>query len=199
MQKTLKYLAIIITAALLLFAAYFISNYSFLPKKQIITDSTVVLEKVNKVMKLVTVEGNFSQLHKHEEFYSYNISPLRKKALINVKAKVLVGYDLEKLNMEIDESSRTIYIDNFPEPEILSIDDDLEYFDITEGLFTSFSKDDYTAIQKEAKKIIYKSVEESNLFDRSREQKEDMIDLLKLTLNSVGWELKTSKVIPILD
>ena len=170
MLKYLKYIAFIILTSALIYIAYLFSQGQFLRKKHIITDSTVVLEKVNKVLKLVTVEANFSELHKHEEFYSYNISPLRKKALIHVKAKVLVGYDLEKLNMEIDEKSRSIYIDAFPEPEILSIDDDIEYYDITEGLFTSFSKEDYTAIQKEAKNKINESVNQSNLFQKSQEQ-----------------------------
>jgi len=164
-----------------------------MPKKQVITDSTVVLEKVQKVLKLVTVEGSFSEIHKHEEFYGYNISPLRKKALIRVNAKVLVGYDLEKLNMEIDEKARTIFIDAFPDPEILSMDDEVEYYDISEGLFTSFSKEDYTSIQKEAENIITQNVLKSNLFEKSNAQKEDMIGLLELSLHSVGWKLEINK------
>ncbi|MDA9773341.1 DUF4230 domain-containing protein [Saprospiraceae bacterium] len=189
MTKTLKYLAIILVVGFLVYGGYVFSTSNFLPKKHIITDSTVVLEKVSKVLKLVTVEGNFSEIHKHEEFYGYNISPLRKKALIRVNAKVLVGYDLEKMNIEIDEQNRTFYIDKFPEAEILSMDDEIEYYDISEGLFTSFSKEDYTSIQKEAEKIITKSVATSDLFERSNEQKDDMIALLELSLNSIGWKL----------
>lgn len=190
MRKTLKYILGLAIVALFVFLVYAISTKQFLPQKHIITDSTVVLEKVTKVLKLVTIEGNFSEIHKHEEFYGYNISPLRKKALIRVNAKVLVGYDLEKMGIEIDESSRTFYLKSFPEAEILSMDDQIEYYDISEGLFTSFSKEDYTSIQKEAEKIILESVLTSDLYERSNEQKDDMISMLRMTLNSVGWKLK---------
>ena len=70
MLKYLKYIAFIILTSALIYIAYLFSQGQFLRKKHIITDSTVVLEKVNKVLKLVTVEANFSELHKHEEFYN---------------------------------------------------------------------------------------------------------------------------------
>ena len=199
MSKTIRNIAIIIALCLLGYLIYLFSIFTFIPQKHIIKDSTVVLEKITKVMKLVTVEGQFSEIHKHEEFYAYNISPFRKKALIRVNAKVMVGYDLDKLNLEIDEAARTVSIEEFPPAELLSVDDEVEYYDITEGMFTSFSKEDYTAIQKEAESIIRRSVDESDLFKKSNEQREDMISMLKLTLNSIGWDLKIKSQNPILD
>ena len=126
-------------------------------------------------------------------FVCYDISPLRKKALIRVNAKVLVGYDLEKMNMQIDEKARTLYLDAFPDPELLSVDDDIEYYDVSEGLFTSFSTSDYNALQKIAKAKIVEVTESSGLFEKAAEQKSDMLDLLELTLESIGWELKVKQ------
>ena len=160
-----------------------------IPKRHTIESSTIVLEKINKVLKLVTVEGQFSDISKHEEYYGYNISPLRKKTLIRVNAKVLVGYDLDKVEMKIDEGAREIYIDQFPNPEIISLDDDVEYYDISEGLFVSFTKEDYTAIQKKAKKDIEEVALESGLIESAIEQKEELISMIELTLNSIGWKL----------
>lgn len=176
-----------ITLTALLVLVYF--NYYVKPQKNIVTDSTVVMEKVNKVLKLVTVEGYFSEIHKHTEYYGYDISPLRKKALVRVNAKVLVGYDLKKLNLQIDEKNRRIYIDKIPAAEFLSIDDEVEYYDVSEGLFTSFSPEDYNSIQKIAKQKIEEAAEESGLLAEANKNKDELLDILGLTLNSIGWEI----------
>ena len=65
----------------------------------------------------------------------------------------------------------------------------MEYYDISEGLFVSFSKEDYTSIQKKAKKDIEQIALESGLINSAEEQKEDLISMLHLTLNNIGWEL----------
>ncbi len=185
-------ISILLTALLAAGVYIYVKDY-LLPKRYVVEDSTVVMEKVQKVLKLVTVEGQFSEIHKHSEYYGYDISPLRKKALIRVNAKVLVGYDLEKMNMQIDEKARTLYLDAFPDPELLSVDDDIEYYDVSEGLFTSFSTSDYNALQKIAKAKIVEVTESSGLFEKAAEQKSDMLDLLELTLESIGWELKVKQ------
>jgi hypothetical protein len=104
-----------------------------------------------------------------------------------------VGYDLEKMDLVLDETNRTIYLDKFPDPEILSLNDDVEYYDISEGLFVSFSKEDYTAIQKKAKKDIEQIALDNGLIERAMEQEEDLIDMLTLTLNNIGWDLVIAK------
>ena len=165
----------------------------YIPKKHVVESSTIVLEKIDQVLKLVTLEGEYSDLSSHEEYYGYNISPFRKKTLVRVVAKVLVGYDLEKMELILDETERTVYLDNFPEPEILSLDDDVEYYDISEGLFVSFSKEDYTAIQKKAKKDIEEIAINSGLLEKAKEHEEDLINMLGLTLNGIGWNLVIDK------
>lgn len=199
-MKTLK--SILIGAFALSFLACLIYIYAqeiLIPKRYVVEDSTIVLEKINKVLKLVAVEGQFSEIDEHEEWYGYNISPFRKKTLIRINAKVLVGFDLEKMNMQIDEKSRTIYIDAFPSPEILSMDDDIEYYDITEGLFTSFSKDDYTAIQKKAEIKIKEIAASSGLIEKAEEQKEDILSLLELSLEKIGWQLRIKEAAKSLE
>lgn len=190
MKKIKSILFIAITISLICSLSYIYFFKIFQVQKHVIQDSTVVLEKINNVLKLVTVEGNFSEIFKHEEFYGYNISPLRKIALIRVKAKVLIGYDLEKINMEIDEKSRTIHVDFFPKPEILSLEDEIEYYDISEGLFTSFSPEDYNSLQKIAKNKIREVAKESNLLHRAEMQKAELFSILNLTLRDLGWNLK---------
>lgn len=193
MSKVKSFIVFILIASFLTALSFIYFKEYIVPKRYIVQDSTIVMEKVNKVLKLVTVEGNFSEIHKHTEFYGVDFSPFRKKALIRINAKVLVGYDLEKINMEIDEASRTIFIAKFPEPDILSIEDNIEYYDITEGMFTSFSNSDYNSFQKIGKEKIREVAKKSKLIETAAEQKNDMLEILNATLNSIGWKLVTKE------
>ncbi len=188
MKSFKNILIILLSIGLLGTLVYIYFTQIKIPRSHVVESSTIVLEKIEKVLKLVTLEGEYSELSKHEEYYAYNISPLRKKTLIRVNAKVLVGYDLEKMDFVMDEKNRSIIIDKFPEPEILSLDDDVEYYDISEGLFVSFTKEDYTAIQKKAKKDIEEIATNSGLIEKAKEQEQELIDMLTVTLNSIGWD-----------
>ena len=90
MKFARNFLVTLLLAALLVAGGYIYVKEILVPRRHVVQDSTVVMEKVQKVLKLVTVEGQFSEIHQHSEYYGYDISPLRKKALIRVKAKVLV-------------------------------------------------------------------------------------------------------------
>ncbi len=193
MKSIKNFLIIALLIGFISCLGYIYVKQILIPKRHIVESSTTVLEKIEKVLKLVTLEGEYSHLSKHEEYYRYDISPLRKKTLIRINARVLVGYDLEKMDLVLDETNRTIYLDKFPDPEILSLNDDVEYYDISEGLFVSFSKEDYTAIQKKAKKDIEQIALDNGLIERAMEQEEDLIDMLTLTLNNIGWDLVIAK------
>ena len=68
-------------------------------KKQIIKENSVVLiERVKQVLKLVTVEGDFSEIVQYKAVKPKLLSVYnaRKKALVTVSAKAMVGFDLAK-------------------------------------------------------------------------------------------------------
>ena len=93
--------------------------------------SILLLDKIKQVCKLITVEGEFSEIftHRDEKSLFFKLLQLEKKALIIVKAKVLVGFDLTKINIEINSNTKQVKLSHFPEPGILSIDSDIEYYD----------------------------------------------------------------------
>lgn len=152
--------------------------------------ATVLLERIQKVSKLTTVEGYFSELYENKSFQYFDLYPFQKKVIVRVKAKVSVGYDLEQLNIDADAGSKTVYINNLPEPQILSIDHDLDYYDISEGLFTSFSEADYNKIQTDAKELIRKKASTSSLFVEAAVQGNDFIGLIKMITETAGWDFK---------
>ncbi|MBK8703326.1 MAG: DUF4230 domain-containing protein [Saprospiraceae bacterium] len=177
---------------------FWIANriYADRQEQQIRSQSTVLLEKVQQVCKLVTVEGQFSELYdetriRQMTFYlplptTWNFS---KQAIIQVNGRVLVGYDMEKVRIDADSTSRTLTISNLPEPEILAIDHDISYKNIEESYFNSFTPEDYTKLNKNAKEVLRNKAEESRLLDEARRQGNQMIDVIRYMAESVGWRV----------
>lgn len=151
--------------------------------------SQILMEKIKTVAKLVTVEGYFSEVYSYEDYWGYDISLFQKKALIRVKAKVSVGYDLTKMNIEARPLEKTLVISNLPDPEIISIDHDLDYYDLSEGTFNSFSKDDYNKMNTNSKEKIRKQVGKSDIFLAAEKQSNDMLDLIRFMVEGAGWNL----------
>ena len=151
--------------------------------------STVLLQEIKDVMKLVTIEGYFSEVYDYKDYYWADWKPFSKKALIRVKAKVSIGYDLEQMTFRADGLTKTIYITGLPKPELLSIDHDLDYYDLQEGSFNSFSTEDYNTLNKRAKDFITSKVEDSELYDRAEEQISDVQAMVESMVVGQGWRV----------
>lgn len=159
---------------------------------QVAEDASILLEKIKSVTKLITVEGYFSEIYDYQDYYGYDLSIFRKKALIRVKAKVSVGYDLEKMKITSFPEKKTIVISEMPPPELLSIEHDLDYYDIQEGMFNAFSKDDYNKLNANAKDFIRQKAQESDLFDKADLQRNKMFEMIRLLVENAGWKLEIS-------
>jgi len=64
-----------------------------------------------------------------------------KKALVVVNAEVTVAYDLAKIDFEVDDENKTLYIKSIPEPEI-KINPDFEYYDVSADYLNPFEASD---------------------------------------------------------
>jgi ribosomal protein L30/L7E len=164
-----------------------IYHWSRKDHRVVIEDSSIILDQIKKVAKLVSVEGFFTEIYHYKDYYKYDIWPLRKQALVRVKAKVAVGMDLEKMRIETDESKKEIRIYSLPEPEILYLDTDLDYYDISEGVFNSFSEVDYTAMQRKAKDFILQAAKNRKLIEEAKSQQEDFKQMVTYILQVSGW------------
>lgn len=152
-------------------------------------EATVLLEKVREVLKLTTIEGEFSEVYSYNE-YSGSFSWLwDKKALIRVQATVAVGYDLSNVQMEADSAARVLRIGPLPKPQILSVDHTVDYYDVSTGLFQSFSPQDLTWINQQAKKNILAKAQESDLLQKAEEQSNKIFDLIRFIAEAAGWQV----------
>lgn len=155
--------------------------------------SYTIAESMRKVFKIVSAEGHFNEIYNYEESSKlFNFIPQKKKALVIVSAKVLVGYDFEKLKWEVDEINRKVRLTEFPAPEILSTETDYKYYNIEEQFFNLFSKDDLARIQQNSKHQVIEAAKKSHLPEVAAEQ---MRTLLTELLNSKNFLLENPTVI----
>ena len=159
-------------------------------RPQVEEEATVLLERIRKVAKLITVEGEFSEIYTYKDYLYFDISPLRKKALLRVNAKVSMGYDLSNMKIEADPDTRTFYISQLPDPEILSIDHDLSYYDLQEGVFNYFDPKGQTRMVEQAKKNVRDKALESDLYQTAVEQGLELQELIEFLAASAGWEVR---------
>lgn len=154
-------------------------------------EATTLLEQVRKVCKLVTVEGDFQEIidTRAEKSMLFDLVTQQKKAIVIVKAKALVGYDLSVLNIDMDAEKKTIHITNFPKPKLISLETDIRYYDITNRLLNRFSETDLSELNNKAKEIITEKVEASNLHQLAEEQALEIIHLVRDIGKALGWSV----------
>ncbi len=169
---------------------WFTNTYHGFFKSKKEETATVLIQSIKKVTKLIAVEGYFSEIYSYKDYYGIDMFLFQKKALIRVKAKVSMGYDLEKLKIEAKTSEKKIIIGPLPKPQILSIDHDLDYYDVTEGTFNSFNADDYNKLNKQAKDFIIGKIGESDLSKKAEEQKNDVMNTIRTMVEAVGWKVE---------
>lgn len=153
-----------------------------------VRESTILLERIEKVFKVVMAEGYFTEIYnyQHNKEFWYLFKD-RKKALVIAKAKVLVGFDFGKMRIRAVRDDRKMVIDFFPEPEVLSIDTDYKFYDIEQGWINRFQSDDYTTILNEAKQTMNEKALQSDLPRIANNQIQLMIFQLAAAM---GWKIE---------
>lgn len=156
--------------------------------------SIVLLDKIKKVSKLITVEGEFAEIYHHQNSKEkfLGLFTNKKKAIIIINAKVHIGFDFRKIKMKADNSTKTILLSEFPKPEIFSIEPNIKFYDIQNGLLNKFSSEDLTAVNEEAKEHIIQKVPESNLMQTANQEAMDAILLMHNLVETTGWRLDYS-------
>ncbi|MFD0863866.1 DUF4230 domain-containing protein [Sungkyunkwania multivorans] len=156
--------------------------------------SVVLLEKIRSVCKLISVEGDFAEIYHHEDTKGkfLNLLMSKKKALLVINAKAYIGYDLGKVKLRADDQRKRIILDEFPQPEVLSIQPDVQYYDIQNGLFNRFDHEDLSTLNKEAKQHILNKIPESGLMETAKKEALDAVLMIENMVQAIGWQLDYS-------
>lgn len=179
-------------------AAYFIYSYFNKNKKKEKEQqqSVVLMEKIRAVCKFITVEGDFSEIYHYANVKDkwINLFLGSKKALVLIEAKAHIGFDLTKIKMNSDVEKKTIYLSNFPQPELLSIETDFKYYDKKEGWANPFTSSDLTDINREAKQYIVEKIPQSGLLKEASNQALETIQLMEKLVETINWKLDYSSL-----
>lgn len=147
-------------------------------------DATVLIERIEKVFKVVMAEGYFTEIYNYQhDLDIWSLFKDKKKALIIAKAKVLVGFDFSKMRLRVEGEDRKIVVEYFPAPEVLSMDTEYKFYDIEQGWINRFHTDDYTQILSEAKETMNEKAMESDLPRIANNQIQLMMYQLAATMN----------------
>lgn len=158
-------------------------------------NADTVVEGMKKVFKIVTTEGQLQEIFNYEENKMYfKIIPNVKRALVVVKAKVLIGYDFEKFVWKASEPQKKITIISFPEPEIISLETDYKYYNIENNIFNPIKPEDINKIQYESKKQLENAVNQSGLKEYAASQ---MQTILTEIMTAYSWRIENTERIQI--
>ncbi len=177
----------LLAGALIMFLIWKLTNRN---RKVVTENSHTIVESIRKVFKIVCAEGHFNELYNYEETKNlFGFIPSTKRALVIIEAKVLVGFDFEKCEWEINETNRTVKLLSFPEAKILSIETDYKYYNFDEGIFNLLNRKDLTTIQVNGKKQVEAAAIKSHLPGIAAEQ---MRTILLEVVQSKNWQLENS-------
>lgn len=174
------------------YKAFWLNRKRELVEKQ----SVVLLEKVRNVCKLVMVEGEFAEIynHKSEKDYLFGLFSSKKKALLQVNAKVHIGYDLKKLEIIPDNHNKTLILKKFPEPEVLSFENNFKIYDIENGVFNKFSPEEISNLQIDAKQFILDKIPDSSLMESAKKEALVAVNIMNNIVETIGWRLDTKQL-----
>lgn len=152
--------------------------------------SDLIQEQLKNVSKLVVSEGYFSEVFNYENskeiLGEYLIA--EKKAIVVVNAKVTIAYDLEKLTYKLDEDTKTLQILSIPDHEV-SINPDLEYYDIKEDFLNQFEAEDYNSIKETVNTWLKVKIEKSTLVSNAQNRLISELAKFYILTESLGWKL----------
>ncbi len=172
-----------------------VTYFKSIKKKQLVnSQSVLLLEKIKTVCKFITVEGDFAEIYHYEDVKERFLKLItsKKKALVVINAKAHVGYDLSKIELKADNHNKKIFLEHFPQPEVLSIETNLNYYDKTDGYFNKFDAADLTELHQEAKQHIQEKIPESGLIQIAQKEALETISLIETIVETIGWKLDYS-------
>lgn len=172
---------------------YFGLNYLKLQKKNEVTSaqSDILMEKMRKVWKLITIEGDFAEIYHYENTKERFLSMIssKKKAILLINAKAHVGFDLSKIKMEAINEKKVVKLTKFPNPEVLSLETDLKYYDKKEGLFNKFDSSDLTELNAKAKDFVMSKIPDSGLLETAKNEALEAVLMMQSIVETIGWTL----------
>jgi hypothetical protein len=181
--------AIVVVVVFYIYRSYFTRNKT---EEQ----SVVLLEKIRNVSKLITVESDFSEIMHYSDVKNsfLNLITSHKKAIVLANSKVMVGFDMKQIRIEPHAKKKLLTITHFPAPEVLSIQTDVEYYDVKNGLFNKFEAKDLTELNKKVKENIENKIPKSGVLLTANEKALETVKMIEQIVDTFGWKLSYNEL-----
>ncbi|HLW33907.1 MAG TPA: DUF4230 domain-containing protein [Aequorivita sp.] len=165
-------------------------------REQLEASTAMIQKELKNVGKLIVTEGSYAQVFSFSgsKDLLFGLTYANKKALVVVNAKATIAYDLSKVEMDVDEATKTVTITKIPEPE-LSINPNIEYYDVKQDYLNQFNASDYNKIKQRIEKSLRKKIEESELRTNAENRLISELSKIYLLTNSMGWTLKYNQTV----
>jgi hypothetical protein len=160
-------------------------------REQLDFNTGLIQEQLKNVGKLIVTEGSYAEVFSYadsKKFY-FDMFSSDKKALIIVNAKASISYDLSEVKTKIDANNKTVVITNIPEPD-LSINPNIEYYDIKQDYLNQFNASDYNKIKKRVESSLREKIEASELRLNAQNRLISELQKIYILTNSMGWKLE---------
>ncbi|MBP6185383.1 MAG: DUF4230 domain-containing protein [Saprospiraceae bacterium] len=199
MRQVRTILLTLLALALLFLGGYLLWKWNGFQEHQTATQADILLEQYKDVFKLITNEGYFQEIYSYKDYWGYDISPLRKQALIRAKGKVSLGYDLQAAEITMRKEDLTIILEKLPQPAILALEIEMDYYDLEAGTFNAFEPEDLNKIEKDIKNKMRQKALQSDLFRKAEIQKHTFYQTLRGMAQQAGWTIQYRDNLRIYD
>lgn len=154
-------------------------------------NSALIQKQIKNVGKLIVTEGHFSEVltYKNSKALFGDLLEAKKEAIVIVNADVTIGFDLSKIEYEMDELNKTLRIVSIPKEDI-KINPDFEYYNIQADFFNQFEAKDYNDIKAIVNKSLMKKIEASDLKSNAKNRLISELSKFYILTNSLGWTLE---------
>jgi len=136
--------------------------------------SSPVVQAVRRIARLATVEMEIADVVRYEEVKTILVFEIPKNATLRLRGKVTGGFDLgHGFDVEGDAARHRIVV-RLPAPQILSVDDRLEWFDERSGWLNPITPADRTRWTQWARAALSRAAKDAGLYEKSTAHARDL-------------------------
>ena len=163
---------VVVACVSILGLTWLTSRFSLPPNNTTVSHS-VVVERVQKVARLVSSETTLRDVIIYEDTW-YGST---KRSLVVVTGKVLAGIDLDTGNsVQIDEKAKRITI-TLPQPGILGIEiTEMKTYDEQRGLWNPFTAADRDALFQRAREQLEQTSRDLKITETARQSARELLE-----------------------
>ncbi len=149
--------------------------------------SSVLLEAVRSVDKVVLVEGDLNELFRYGNSSYLDSWPFQKEVLLKLTGTASVGYNLATARIELFPEAHRLKFSMDTIPRLISLSHEVAVVHIEEDWFNTFGEDDWTAVHRSARKHLEQRCLQDRLYQRARQRLEQKLAQIDELCQTAGW------------